>query len=369
MTLLLRVSGPGFDVMRPLRAGAEPLVIGRDRECAVCLPDPERNVSRRHLAVWNEGGELHFHVLSVVNGVEMPFGEAPPGARGVLPAGQVLGLGGYALTAEPAADDAADDPWSVFDTHAGDSSFGTGATRPAPLQPESDPFDWGFDTFGPPDGPGEPGLDASKLGAATDLAPFFRGMGLDPQRIGALSVGEMESLGRIARDAVLGLRTLNRVIAEDKQELAAEDRTMLAAAQATNPLQEDWPDEALLQYLFGGRAAGVGFMPPERAVREAVGHLRMHELASKGAIRALAEGLLREFEPEALKKRLLGTGSRLFESARAWDAYVKHYEAQSRDPVAWAERLLGKYFTEAYVRESVRAKRGTRPGVHGRGAG
>jgi predicted component of type VI protein secretion system len=66
-------------------------VLGRGSECGVCLPGPERKVSRQHLSVWLESGELHLHVLSVDNGVERPFGEAPR-ARCVLPAGQTLTL-------------------------------------------------------------------------------------------------------------------------------------------------------------------------------------------------------------------------------------------------------------------------------------
>jgi predicted component of type VI protein secretion system len=363
-TLEIRIVGPGFDTVRRLQPDTPPLVIGRDRECAVCLPDPERNLSRRHLSVWNQDGVLHFHVLSVVNGVEMPFGEAPPGARGVLPAGQVLKLAGYSLSAQPVAADAQDDPWSVFDN----DNSGTGPTVPAMPPPvaEADPFgEWGFEsTFGG-DTTGGGAPKADKPGIAGDFAPFFRGLGLDPSRIGALSEGELETIGRLARDAVLGLRAMHALAEHDKQELSAEDRTMVAAPQSNNPLQGDWPQEALLQYLFGGRAAGVGFMPPERALREAVGALRLHEAATNAAVRALAEGLLREFEPEALKKRLLSSGTRLFESARAWDAYTKYYEEQKKDLPAWVERMLGKYFTEAYVRESVRAKRGTRPGYHG----
>ncbi|MBA2672612.1 type VI secretion system-associated FHA domain protein [Ramlibacter sp.] len=361
-TLDVRIAGPGFDTVRRLQPETPPLVIGRDSECTVCLPDPERNVSRRHLSVWNQDGVLHFHVLSVVNGVEMPFGEAPPGARGVLPAGQVLKLAVYSLTAEPAAMDAQEDPWSVFDH----DNSGTSTTVPGtPPQAEADPFgEWGFEsTFGGTTA--GRALEADKLAVAGDLTPFFRGMGLDPASIGALSEGEMETIGRLARDAMLGLRAMHALAEHDKQELSSEDRTMMAAPQSNNPLQGSWPEEALMQYLFGGRAAGVGFMPPERAVRDAIGSLRLHEAATKAAIRALAEGLLREFEPDALKKRLLGSGARLFESARAWDAYTRYYEEQKHDLPAWVERMLGKYFTEAYVRESVRAKRGTRPGIHG----
>jgi predicted component of type VI protein secretion system len=83
MALELHIAGPGLDVSRRLQVGDPALVLGRDADCTVCLPDPERNVSRRHLTVWNEGDELHFQVLSVVNGVELPVGEVPPGARGI----------------------------------------------------------------------------------------------------------------------------------------------------------------------------------------------------------------------------------------------------------------------------------------------
>ena len=49
--LELRIFGPGLDVVQVLRAGQPELVLGRDADCGICLPDPERNVSRRHLAV------------------------------------------------------------------------------------------------------------------------------------------------------------------------------------------------------------------------------------------------------------------------------------------------------------------------------
>ena len=120
MVLELRIAGPGLDISRLLQPGEPELILGRDADCGVCLPDPQRNVSRRHLAVWNEEGVLHFRVLSVVNGVEMPFGEAPPGARGVLPEGQQLRLADYSLSVGPRQDlpvEAAEaDPWAVFDS-------------------------------------------------------------------------------------------------------------------------------------------------------------------------------------------------------------------------------------------------------------
>lgn len=368
MALLLHIVGPGVDVQRRLEAGAPPIVLGRDADCAVRLPDPDRNVSRRHLSVWNEGDELHFHVLSVVNGVDMPFGEAPPGARGVLPVGQVLKLAAYTVRVEaaaPAAQQGGGDPWSVFDRDGSGIAPvppGLGGAGPARAG-EPDPFgDWGFETTFGADMPGTGALQASKLAVAADLQPFFRGLGVDPAQIGALSEGELETIGRLVRAALLGLRALRRQMAGGKKELHAEDRTLLASArQEDNPFKTaDWPDEIFLRYLFGGRAASAGFIGPERAVREVVGELTVHEAAAAAAARAGVEGVLREFDPETLKSRLVGN-ARLFESARAWEAFGKEYARNSQSWDAWVEQLLQKHFTEAYVRESLRVKRDTPP--------
>lgn len=372
MALELRIAGPGLQTLRRLEAGDPPLILGRDAECGVCLPDPERNVSRRHLSVWNEGGELHFHVLSVVNGVEMPFGEAPPGARGVLAPGQELKLAAYTLAVEAAgaAEAAPADPWAVFDREgSGIAAVPPGLRAPgaapggAQAANEPDPFgDWGFETTFGADMPGAGGLQASSLGVAPDLAPFLRGLGLDPAQVGALSQGELESMGRLVRTALLGLRAVHAQACGGKQDMRAEDRTMLAALKDNNPLRKpDWPEETVLRYLFGGRAASVGFIGPERAVRELVGDLLAHEAAAAVAARAAVEGTVREFDPETLKGRLLGGGARLFESARAWDAFSKDYEQQGADLPRWVQRLLEKHFTEAYVRESQRVKRDTTP--------
>jgi predicted component of type VI protein secretion system len=373
MALDLRIAGPGLDVVRRLEAGQPELVLGRDEDCGVCLPDPQRNVSRRHLSVWIEDGELHFRVLSVVNGVEMPFGEAPPGARGVLPLGQTLKLAEYSLTAAeaPAAAAPEADPWAVFDREGSGIAPVPPAVRASlasgqaggfavPASAEEDPFgDWGFETtFGPGAMGGGP-LDAGKL-APGDLTAFFQGLGLDPASLGALSQGEIEAIGHVVRVLVLGVLELHTSAAGVKQDLRAEDRTMVAVKD-NNPLKTDWPQETKLRYLFGGRGTGVGFVSPERAVRELLVELIAHNNASGAASRAAIESTLKEFAPEALKTRLLGEGPRLFEGTRAWDAYVKYYQEQGRDMPKWAQRLLDKYFTEAYLRESLRIRRETPP--------
>jgi predicted component of type VI protein secretion system len=372
MALELHIAGPGLDVVRRLEAGQPELILGRDSDCGVCLPDPQRNVSRKHLSVWLEEGALHFRVLSVVNGVEMPFGEAPPGARGVLPLGETLKLAEYRLTATeiPAAPAASADPWAVFDREgstaparpAERASLASGQTGgfSVPASAEEDPFgDWGFETTFGPGGMGGGALDAGTLGPG-DLSSFFRGLGLDPATLGALSQGELETIGRLVRTFALGVLELHANAAGVKQELRAEDRT-LVAVKDNNPLKGHFPPDTKLRYLFSGRAAGIGFVNPERAVRELFVELIAHNNASAAAARASLESTLKEFAPDALKARLLGGGTRLFEGTRAWDAYCKYYEEQGQDMSKWVKRLLDKYFAEAYLRESLRVRRETPP--------
>ncbi|AMO24824.1 hypothetical protein GCM10027034_08120 [Ramlibacter solisilvae] len=351
MPLDIRIAGPDLDVVRRLAEGGPELVLGRDAGCDVSLPDPERTVSRRHLALWVEDGELHFHVLSVVNGIEMPFGEAPPGARGVLPMGQFLKIGSYEVSGAPTATE--EDPWAVFER----DGSGVAPVPEAMAPPEDDPFgEWGFqETFGQR-GPGGGALQSESLEAG-EVSAFFRGLGVDP---GAMTRGELEAMGRLVRVLVLGLLDLHGEVAGVKQELRSEDRTMLAPRD-DNPLKTDWPAETKLRYLFGGRLAAAGYAPPERAVRELVGDLIAHNAASGAASRAAVAGTLREHAPAALKARLLGEGGRLFESARAWDAFCKYYEEQGADMDLWVQRQLDRHFTDAYLRESLRVRRETPP--------
>jgi type VI secretion system FHA domain protein len=288
--------------------------------------------------------------------VEMPFGEAPPGARGVLPLGQILKLAEYTVSAAAVPEvpsqelQQATDPWAVFDR----DGHGIASAQ-------EDPFgEWGFEaTFGP--GPmGGGALDAGKL-APGDLTSFFQGLGLDPATVGALSQGEIEAIGHLVRGLVLGVLELHLTAMGVNREMRSEDRTMVAAKD-NNPLKTEWPPETKLRYLFGGRATGVGFVAPERAVRELLVELIAHNKASGAAARAAMESTLKEFAPDVLKARLLGEGTRLFEGARAWDAYVKYYQEQGKDLPKWAQRLLDQYFAQAYLGESLRIRRETPSG-------
>ena len=368
MPIELHVAGPGIDALRQLNPGETELVLGRDSECSVTLPDPQRTVSRRHLVVWNEHDELHFRVLSSVNGVDMPFGYAPPGARGVLPPGEVLKLGEYVLQVRPMARDSEHDAWAVFDRPGAMSDptlprvvvTGSDEDTSAPvISADEDPFgDWGFaSTFGL--GSGEGGLKAVAQGPGTgDLSSFYKGLGLDPAKLATLSPAELEAAGRAVRAGLEGLFELYAARSAPLREPRGDDNTV-APVKDNNPLKTNWPAQTKLQYLFGGRTSSIGFVGPKRALADVVTELLAHHAALTAATKAALEATLQEFAPPALKERLLGGGSKLFEGSRAWEAYSRYYVDKSQGPGEWAQQQLDKYFAEAYLRESNRIKRET----------
>jgi type VI secretion system FHA domain protein len=370
MALEIHIIGPGLETRRLVHVGEAELILGRDIACDVNLPDPERNVSRRHLAVWVQDDQLQFRVLSKVNGIDMPFGYTPPGAQGVLPTGQVLKIGDYSLQVlQPAAKDTEQDPWAVFDN----DPAGPDATLPRPsmtaapaadvgapvILPEEDPFgDWGFEsTFGPAsDGTG-PKAVAQGTGGS-DLSPFYKGLGLEKANLGPLSPADLEAAGRAVRVALEGLFQLYASRSRGREERKAGTPGVVPVKD-NNPLKTDWPGDTKLQYLLGGRAASIGFVSPQRALADIVAELLAHDAAMATAIRAAVEATVQEFAPAALKERLLGSGSKLFEGTRAWDAYSRHYGDKSQDLAQWVQQLLDQYFNEAYLRESQRIKRET----------
>jgi predicted component of type VI protein secretion system len=370
MALDLHVSGPGFDVIRRLKHGDPALILGRDADCSICLPDPERSVSRRHLSVWNEDEQLHFHVLSVVNGVEIPAGELPPGARGILAPGHAMYLSAYRMVAEALGDDtlpesppasagagAGSDPWAEFERQAAELVSDTGPET-VPFLPEDDPFgDWGFhSTFGP----GSPGgvLRADALAPATDLKPFFAGLGMEAVGERPFTQGELETIGRLTRIAMQALMQVSQAAALSRQDVHADDATLLEPRES-NPLRMDSPLETKLYFLFGGQSAAAGFLSADRAVAQVATDLAAHQQAMSEAVREAIEGVLQEFEPEALKTRLLGGGARLFESARAWEAFAKEYAERKGGQAQWVQQLLDKHFARAYAKALLRAKRNT----------
>jgi predicted component of type VI protein secretion system len=363
VTIEVHVAGPGLDVTRRLQSGEPALIIGRDSDCAICLPDPERSISRRHLSVWNENDQLHFHVLSVVNGVQTASADLPPGARGVLQPGDLIALAAFRVTTEPVPAEPPREPefldtWARLQLDAEQLAPAGGAADDEATH--DDPFgDWGFNnTFA------GASVTAEALQPAADLQPFFKGLGLDAAAQAQLTQGELEAMGRVTRVALQGLVEASRAAAEMRERVRADADTS-ADKRELNPLRLDTPLEIKLFYLFGGQAPAVGFIPPERAIAQLASELPVHEQAMGEAVHEIVRAVLAEFEPEALKKRLLGGGGRLFESARAWDAFAKEYAERMGTDADWVRNLLDRHFARSYARALLRAKRNTAAGPGG----
>ena len=193
------------------------------------------------------------------------------------------------------------------------------------------------------------------LPAGDVWAAFARGLGLPADH--AADVKAAESAGAMVRLLIEGMSELLAARAELKRELRAEDRTMLSGRD-NNPMKLKLSAHELVQYLFATQVMG-GYMPAERAVRESVSELCVHEVATITAARAAVEGALRDFEPERLKKKLLRGKSGFFkvlDNASIWEAYEQHYDKQSQQMADWMESMFSRHFMPAYSRETERLK-------------
>jgi predicted component of type VI protein secretion system len=133
----------------------------------------------------------------------------------------------------------------------------------------------------------------------------------------------------------------------------------MLSGRDNNPLKLKLSPAELVQYLFAAPAGAGAYMPADRAVRESIAELRVHEHATIAAARAAVEGALRDFEPGRMRKKLLKGKSGLFQmmdNARLWDAYEADYEKQSQHMADWLETLFDRHFMPTYSRETERMK-------------
>jgi len=252
-----------------------------------------------------------------------------------------------------------------------------GAARPVPPLPDASPAPaddaGGDDVFtdwsetGPKPFPAVPAPPAPIQDAAPSgepQAPDPRAAGTGPWSTFLATLGlqdEADADGEaLARRAATMVRLLTECLAdllsaraEMKRQMGAEDRTLLSNRD-NNPLKLGLSPIELANYLFREHA-NAGYMPADRALRESLADLRVHEHASFAAARAAVEGALREFEPELLRRQLAG-GRRAWpgavEGARTWAAYVRWYDQQSQQMADWLEGVFQRHFMTTYQRES-----------------
>lgn len=424
VSYLLHFSGPsGFEQTITLKPGGEPVVVGRDAEAAVYLPDTERLVSRRHVAItWAEEG-ASLKVLSA-NGISTDQGDYFSGDEVVLADGEGARIGSFSLMVSavqaavdldatsfsgmgtrpvPAGPDTRaapapgtgqePDPWEALASEWSDAPQPGSAASPGPAPERAssvsfdvdDPFasstSWRLedDAFAAPAVPSTTDLDPLAALAHSTSVPtptpapagpgpermalqaLCRGLGVEAPQV--LTSFDWERLGASVRHIVQCLSDQLATRIESKRDMRAEDRTMLGSKEA-NPLRAGMPLNEMLQYLLFMPEGASGFVPANRALQEVAQEARSHETAAKAAARGLAEGALKEFEPAKLRAHLLkgklSIGS-VVDNARLWDLYATHYEKKGEKLADWGEQLFNRYYMAAYLREVERLRRARMP--------
>jgi FHA domain-containing protein len=135
-----------------------------------------------------------------------------------------------------------------------------------------------------------------------------------------------------------------------KREIRAE-LTMIVAKE-NNPLKFSPTVDVALGHLLSPPARG--FMPPDKAMRDAYDDLRAHQFGFLAGMKAALEGVLNRFDPAVLegkltqKKSVLATLVPATRKARMWEAFVELYAQISAEASDDFHELFGKEFLRAY---------------------
>ena len=156
MSHFIQLSGPNFSRSAVIEAGALSIVVGRDQHATIPVPDPERTISRKHLALDFEDSGVRVTVLSTVNGISTREGDLSAGQQVVLRVGESVQFGSFSLAVVNAPTDAfpagrsasSSDPFAALNvasaktTSVFDNAFFRPASKPSAVTPSDgvDPF-------------------------------------------------------------------------------------------------------------------------------------------------------------------------------------------------------------------------------------
>ena len=97
VSFLIELSGPLYCRTETIYANSPPLIVGRDPDVAIHIPDPDRSLSRKHLSLDCTESGVRVIVLSTVNGISTTHGEIQTGQQVVLRPGESARMGLFTL--------------------------------------------------------------------------------------------------------------------------------------------------------------------------------------------------------------------------------------------------------------------------------
>jgi len=182
------------------------------------------------------------------------------------------------------------------------------------------------------------------------IAALREGLAVHALPIDSLTPEFMRLLGQLVHEATRGTVDLLVARAALKREVRAE-LTMIVAKE-NNPLKFSPTVDVALGHLLSPPARG--FMPPDRAMRDAYDDLRAHQFGFLAGMKAALEGVLGRFDPAVLeskltqKKSMLATLVPATRKARMWEAFIELYGQISAEASDDFHELFGKEFLRAY---------------------
>ena len=196
----------------------------------------------------------------------------------------------------------------------------------------------------PPSSTGEPYRAAIEV--------LLAASGIKPEALGSTADRDaLEASGRLLQLAVAGMMSLLDSRAEWKD--AIKDDVTRLGRRHNNPLKfAHDPEDALAKLLSSDHA---GYLDADSAMAQAVDDLQLHQLAMLDGMKAAVESLLREFDPQALEKKLasdhpIAASIPYKREAEVWRLFQEHYGEIRNEAVSNFRDLFGKELRLAYQR-------------------
>jgi FHA domain-containing protein/type VI secretion system protein len=203
--------------------------------------------------------------------------------------------------------------------------------------------------------------------ASTDAAALLgilaQSMGLQPGDLDpSKPEATMRVVGELLRLSLDGLYRMLEMRSQLKSELRIEDRTMIASRE-NNPLKHSDSLNDALTYLVDVRQHGNKlFMPPSKAVEDAVWDICAHEMALMAGTRAALLASLKLFSPEAVEGRIKKSGALdavlpALHKSKLWERFLEMYASLEREAEDHFDRLLNQEFAKAYSEQSKKLRK------------
>ena len=202
---------------------------------------------------------------------------------------------------------------------------------------------------------------SARGGAALDgaqvLAVLAQALELEPGDLDAANPLEtVRIVGELLNLTVGGLYQMLGMRAQLKNELRIEDRTMIAARE-NNPLKHSETARDALRYLVDVRQHGNKlFLPPAKAIGDAVNDVCAHEMAVMAGTRAALLAALQMFSPDTVEKRIKKSGALdsvlpALHRAKLWESFLAMYGELEKEAEDHFDRLLNQEFARAYAEQ------------------